>query len=137
MLNVGLMKFMKRGENSGNLVAIESARDIPFEIKRIYYITNVPSNVIRGCHSHTRLHQVLLCLNGSVTIHTQNGNSEKLSTVLSVNSEGLYIGPNIWREMSDFASGTVLLVLASEYYDESDYIRNYEEYLKSTTDFFK
>lgn len=129
------MKFMKFSGEQGALTAIEGTRDIPFEVKRIYYITNVPENARRGFHSHKRLHQVLLCLNGSVTIQVQNGKIVE-EFVLDNPSEGLYIGPNVWREMYNFSPSAVLMVLASEYYDENDYTRDYETYLADVSKIF-
>lgn len=128
MYNCSLIKFKDIIDKYGHLTPIESKLDIPFEIKRIYYITNVEQGVIRGFHSHRKLHQVLICLNGSVKIKTKNPNEEEINE-LNDPSIGLYIGPYVWREMFDFSEGSVLLVLASEYYDEDDYIRNYDFYL--------
>lgn len=128
MYNCGIIKFKNIKDKYGSLVPIESQRDIPFEVKRIYYISDVKSDITRGFHSHRMLHQVLICVNGSVKIRVKNPNEEEIIE-LNENSKGLYIGPLIWREMFDFSEGAVLLVLASEYYDENDYIRNYDFYL--------
>ena len=129
MYNCGLIKFKDFADKYGHLTPIEGNNDIPFEIKRIYYITKVEQGVIRGYHSHKKLHQVLICLNGSVKIRIKNPNEEEV-VELNDQSVGLYIGPMVWREMFDFTEGSVLLVLASEYYDENDYIRNYDFYLQ-------
>jgi dTDP-4-dehydrorhamnose 3,5-epimerase-like enzyme len=128
MYNCTLLKFNDFTDKYGHLTPIEGKSDIPFEIKRVYYITNVQKDVTRGFHSHRKLHQVLLCLNGSIKIRVKNPNEEE---VIELNnpSIGLYIGPLIWREMFDFSEGSVLLVLASDYYNENDYIRNYDFYL--------
>lgn len=112
---------------SGHLTPIEGFKDIPFEIKRIYYITRVPENTIRGFHAHKTLEQVLLCLNGRVKINVSDSFS-KQTFVLDDPARGLYIGSGLWREMYDFSPASVLLVLASEYYTEEDYIRDYREY---------
>lgn len=129
MYNCSLIKFKDITDKYGHLTPIESKIDIPFEIKRVYYITKVEQGVTRGFHSHRKLHQVLICLNGSIKIRVKNPNDEE---VIELNdaSVGLYIGPHVWREMFDFTEGSVLLVLASEYYNEDDYIRNYDFYLK-------
>lgn len=127
MYNCGLIKFKNFRNKDGSLVPIESNKDIPFSIKRIYYISKVKENITRGFHSHKMLHQVLICVNGSVKIRVKNPNEEEIIE-LNDNSMGLYIGPMIWREMFDFSEDAVLLVLASEYYDENDYIRNYDFY---------
>ena len=129
MYNCSLIKFRDITDKYGHLTPIEAKVDIPFEIKRIYYITKVEQGVTRGFHSHRRLHQVLVCLNGSVKIRTKNPNEEEI-VELNDSSVGMYIGPYVWREMFDFTEGSVLLVLASEYYDEDDYIRNYDFYLE-------
>lgn len=135
MYNCAKIKFKKFLDKYGALTPIEAKNDIPFEIKRVYYITKVEENVTRGFHSHKKLHQVLLCLNGSVKIRVKNSQEEEI-VELNDSSVGLYIGPMIWREMFDFSEGAVLLVLASEYYDESDYIRNYDFYLDEANKFF-
>lgn len=124
-----MLKFKDIVDSYGHLTPIESRIDIPFEIKRVYYITGVQQKVTRGFHSHRKLHQVLICLNGSVKIRTKNPNEEEIFELNSP-SVGLFIAPYVWREMFDFTEGSVLLVLASEYYDEDDYIRNYDFYLE-------
>ncbi len=133
MFNCGIMKFRKIGskskENFGFLTPIEGNADIPFDIKRIYYIYDVNDDMIRGKHSHKKLHQVLICVNGSVEVRLENYFGEK-TFKLDDPSIGLYVGPDNWREMSNFSEGSVLLVLASEKYDENDYIRDYDEFVK-------
>ncbi|MDF9824987.1 dTDP-4-dehydrorhamnose 3,5-epimerase-like enzyme [Breznakia sp. PF5-3] len=119
----------------GHLTPIESAIDVPFEIKRIYYLTKVPENTTRGFHSHRELQQVLLCLNGSVDIEISTPD-EKEKITLNNPAIGLYIGPMVWREMSNFSPGSVLLVLASEHYAEDEYLRDYDDYLKKATLYF-
>lgn len=136
MLNCSLMKFKCIKDKYGSLTPIEGKNDVPFEIKRVYYITKVEGNVTRGFHSHRRLHQVLICLNGSIKIRLINPEGEEVIE-LKDPSIGLYIGPYIWREMFDFSEGSVLLVLASEYFDEDDYIRNYDFYLEEAKKRFR
>ena len=116
MINTGMLKFKNIDDKYGHLTPIESRNDIPFEIKRVYYITKVEAGVTRGFHSHRKLHQVLVCLNGTVKIRLKNPDEEEV-VELNDPSKGLYIGPYIWREMFDFSEGSVLLVLASEFYD--------------------
>ncbi|MCI9437367.1 MAG: WxcM-like domain-containing protein [Lachnospiraceae bacterium] len=111
----------------GHLTPIEGRKDIPFDIRRIYYITKVPENTIRGFHAHKELQQVLLCLNGTVKISVSDPFEKQIFT-LDNPSKGLYIGPGLWREMYDFSPAAVLLVIASEYYTEDDYIRDYRKY---------
>ncbi|PJI08940.1 MULTISPECIES: sugar 3,4-ketoisomerase [Clostridium] len=135
MFNTALIKLKDITDKYGHLTPIESKIDIPFEIKRVYYITRVEADITRGFHSHRKLHQVLICLNGSVKIRLKNPNGEEV-VELNDPATGLYIGPLIWREMFDFSEGSVLLVLASEYYDEKDYIRNYDFYLEEAKKIF-
>ena len=135
MYNCCMIKFKKIGNKYGSLTPIESKKDLPFRIKRIYYIKNVDEHITRGYHAHKNLHQVLICVNGSVKIRVKNSNAEEIIELNNA-EEGLYIGPLIWREMFDFSADAVLLVLASEYYDESDYIRNYDFYLEEANKLF-
>ena len=130
------ISFQSFGDEKGRLTAIEENRNLPFGIKRIYYITSVPKDVTRRFHSHRRLEQVLLCLNGSVKIRVKTPYEEEI-VLLDNPSEGLYIGHMVWREMFEFSPGAVLLVLASEYYTENDYIRNYDNYLEEAAVYFK
>lgn len=137
MKNVENYNFMKNADPVyGSLTAIEGAVDVPFEVKRVYYIYDVPAGVRRGFHSHMNLHQVLICVHGSVKILTKTP-CEKKITELSENNRGLYIGPMIWREMYDFSEDAVLLVLASEHYAEEDYIRDYTEYEKIASEYWR
>ncbi|MFW2490686.1 sugar 3,4-ketoisomerase [Clostridium chromiireducens] len=128
MYNCSLFKFLSIESNYGNLTPIEELFDIPFDIKRIYYITKVPQDVSRGFHAHRKLHQVLICINGSVKIKLKNPN-EETEIILNDSSVGLYIGPYVWREMYDFSEDAILLVLASDHYNENDYIRNFDFYM--------
>lgn len=121
--------FPPHGDDRGQLVAVEAMKDLPFEIKRVYYIYDTLPGVRRGYHAHLNLQQILLCVNGSCKIHLDNG-TDTAEVTLDKPNEGLYISNDMWREMYDFTPGTVLLVLASEYYDEADYIRNYEDFIK-------
>src|SRR5665648_625366 len=130
MKNCRIINFKKIGNNDiGFLIALEGNREIPFDIKRIYYIYNVPKEIKRGFHAHKRLEQVLICMSGSIKIKADNGNEKKIIELNSPN-KGLYIGPGVWHEMCDFSQNSVLLVLASDYYNEKDYIRDYEKYLE-------
>jgi len=121
--------FPPHGDDRGQLVAIEEMKDLPFEIKRVYYIYDTLPDVRRGFHAHKNLQQILLCVSGSCKIHLDNG-YDTAEVVLDKPNEGLYISNDMWREMYDFTPDAVLLVLASEYYDEADYIRNYDDFLK-------
>lgn len=135
MLNTAIMKFKEIKDKYGCLTPIESEMDIPFGIRRVYYISKVDSEVTRGYHSHRKLHQILICVNGSVKIRLKNPCGEEI-VELNDSSKGLYIGPLIWREMFDFSDEAVLLVLASEHYDVDDYIRNYDFYLDEANNLF-
>lgn len=121
----------------GQLNAIEGGGDIPFDIRRVYYITGVPGNVTRGYHSHRHLEQVLLCPHGSVKIRLKAPGEADEVVSLDDPSTGLYIGHMVWREMFDFTPGTVLLVLASKHYDESDYMRDYDRYVQEAVPYFE
>lgn len=121
--------FQPHGDERGQLVALEEFKDIPFRIKRVYYMYDTVPEVIRGHHAHRRLEQILICIHGSCKIKLDNGKETKV-VLLEKPYEGLYVANNMWREMYDFSSDAVLMVLASELYDESDYIRDYDEFLK-------
>jgi len=121
--------FPPHGDDRGQLVAIEEMKDLPFEIKRVYYIYDTLPDVRRGFHAHKNLQQILLCVSGSCKIHLDNG-YDTAEVVLDKPNEGLYISNDMWREMYDFSSDAVLLVLASEHYDEADYIRDYDTFIE-------
>ena len=123
-----LINFTVRGDYAGNLVPIESGRDIPFEIKRVYYIWGTQQNVVRGKHAHRKLEQVIICTSGSCDFILDNGH-ERTKVHLNNPAVGLHIKSNIWREFTNFSPDCVVMVLASEHYDESDYIRDYKTFL--------
>lgn len=129
MKNVKTIRFKVNDDKWGRLVPIEGNDTVPFDIKRVYYIYDVNEEKRRGFHSHKKLEQVLICVHGSIKILVKTPKEEKV-VVLNNPNKGLYIGNNIWREMFDWEDEAVLLVLASEHYDESDYIRNYDDYVK-------
>ena len=128
-MEIKMYPFPPHGDDRGQLVAIEAMKDLPFEIKRVYYIYDTLPGVRRGFHAHRNLQQILLCVNGSCKIHLDNG-FDTAEVLLDKPNVGLYIANDMWREMYDFTPGAVLLVLASEYYDEADYIRNYDDFIK-------
>lgn len=131
-MEVKMYHFPPHGDDRGQLIAIEEQKDLPFDIKRVYYIYDTLEGVRRGFHAHRNLQQILICVSGSCKIHLDDG-QETAEVLLNDRTQGLYISNNMWREMYDFSEGAVLLVLASEYYDEADYIRNYEDFLKSVS----
>ena len=122
--------FQQHGDERGQLVALEEFKDIPFEIKRVYYMYDTGEGIHRGFHAHKTLKQILICIHGSCKVLLDNGQEKKIVS-LEKPYEGLYISHNMWREMYDFSPDAVLMVLASEYYDESDYIRDYDQFLNS------
>lgn len=124
-----IIRFVPHGDSRGQLIAIEQQKDIPFDIKRVYYMYDTTQGVTRGHHAHKNLQQILICVHGSCKILLDNG-KEKETVILDKPYEGLYVASNIWREMSEFSPDAVLLVLASELYDESDYIRDYDEFIR-------
>ena len=121
-----------RGDHRGNLVAIESAIDVPFDIKRVFYIFGTSPGTNRGVHSHHRTRQYLIALNGSCKVSLDNGFENKIYT-LDDPSIGLLQDTYIWGAMHDFSPDCVLLVLASEGYDADDYIHDYEEFLSEVS----
>ena len=129
MMQVVKYVFQPHGDARGQLVSLEEFNDIPFEIKRVYYMYDTAPNVIRGYHAHKHLEQILVCIHGSCKIRLDNGKESKI-VPLEHPYEGLYVPNNMWREMMDFSNDAVLMVLASELYDENDYIRDYDEFLE-------
>ena len=127
-MKVELINFDILGDERGSLIALEENINIPFDIKRVYYIFGTKENVRRGFHAHKQLKQVAVCLNGSCTILLDNG-EEKKTVLLNSPDKGLIISEMIWHEMFDFSLNCVLMVLTSELYDKEDYIRIYEEFL--------
>lgn len=121
--------FKSHNDARGKLVALEACKDVPFPIRRVYYIYDTSSDAVRGLHAHKSLEQVLICIHGSCKVLLDNG-TEKEVISLTKPDEGLYISNNMWREMFDFSPDAVLMVLASQHYDESDYIRDYRQFLE-------
>lgn len=114
---------------SGGLTFLEGDRHVPFAIKRVYFIHGVPSGSRRGAHAHLALHQVLVAANGSFEVILDDGTTRR-SFVLGDPNQGLYICPMIWRELVGFSEGAVCLAIASEYFSENDYVRDYAHYLQ-------
>lgn len=121
--------FQQHGDERGMLVALEEFSDIPFEIKRVYYMYDTKEGVHRGFHAHKCLEQILICIHGSCKVLLDNGSDKKIVS-LEKPYEGLYVSNNMWREMYDFSADAVLMVLASEVYKEEDYIRDYDTFLQ-------
>jgi len=127
-MNACLHEIPAHEDSRGSLIAIEGMRTLPFPISRAYYIYNTIPGIRRGAHAHKELKQIMISVSGSCKILVDDGR-EKNDFVLDSPHTGLFVGPGNWREMYDFSPDCVLLVLASEYYTESDYIRNYEDFL--------
>lgn len=117
----------------GQLQFIEEERHVPFPIRRIYYSTGVKTGVVRGRHAHRSLEQVLVCLSGRIRLDIDSG-TVKESCVLDDPSTGVYVGPRMWHTMTWLEDASVLLVMASSFYDEADYMRSYEEFLRFVTE---
>ena len=124
-----LLHFRVRGDHSGSLVALEKGEDFPFDIKRVYYIWGTDKDAVRGKHAHRKLEQVIVCTSGSCDFILDDGH-ERVTVHLDKPSQGLHIKSNIWREFTNFSPDCVVMVLASEHYDEADYIRDYEVFKK-------
>lgn len=123
-----LVQLNKIHNRAGNITIIENNLDIPFEVKRIYYLYDIPNNETRGGHAHKELYQLIIGASGSFNINLNDGVNDK-TIFLNRPDCGLLIVPGIWRDLSDFSSGSVCLVFASEMYSENDYIRDYDEFL--------
>ena len=126
-MNFKLIDFHIFGDERGSLVSLEANKNIPFDIKRVYYIFDTKNDIVRGKHAHKNLQQILIAISGSCKVLVDN-KKEKQIFGLSNPAKGLYIENNVWREMFEFSKDCVLLVLASEIYNKEDYIFNYEEY---------
>jgi hypothetical protein len=128
-MQIKIIDIPKIENTLGNIAVIENDV-LPFEIKRVYYLYDIPSSANRGGHSHIKLQQVLIAISGSFDVVLKDGISERKIT-LNKPDKGLLIESNIWRELENFSSGSVCLVLASNIFSEEDYIRDYNEFLKS------
>lgn len=127
VFNCSILKLPKIHNRAGNITAIEENINIPFDIKRIYYLYDIPGGESRGGHAHKILKQLLVAVNGSFDVLLDDGINKK-SYTLNQSYNGLYIVSGIWRELSNFSSGAICLVLASDVYDKNDYIRNYLDF---------
>lgn len=123
------IEFQDLSDQRGGLISIEKI--VPFEIKRLYYLFNQNKDILRGRHAHKNLEQIIIPIHGSFDLIIDDG-KHKSSLVMNNPKQGLYVCPMIWRDLTNFSSDAVCLVLASQCYDEADYIRNYEEFLYAT-----
>ncbi|EKR65343.1 MULTISPECIES: FdtA/QdtA family cupin domain-containing protein [Leptospira] len=129
--NSGYIYLKKvRDDRDGNLIILEGAKDVPFEIKRIYYINNLENSVsVRGQHAHKEIEQVIFCVSGSFTLKLDDGKA-KQAILMNKDNVGVLLGKMLWHTMENFSSGCILLVVASDYYREDDYIRNYSDFIR-------
>ena len=129
LFNCHVIEIPKIADARGNLSFIEGGVHIPFDIKRVYYLYDVPGGSYRGSHAHKNLHQFVVAISGSFDIVLDDGKDKKRFH-LNRSYSGLYVCPMMWRDLDNFSSGSVCMVLASARYDETDYIRNHEEFVK-------
>lgn len=123
-----IIELPKITDQRGNLTFIESGRHMPFEMKRIYYLYDVPGGAARAAHGHRNLHQLMISLSGSFDVTLDDGKEKKVFH-LNRSYYGLYIPPMMWRDLDNFSSAAVCMVVASDFYDESDYFRDYNDFL--------
>lgn len=124
-----IIEFDKHhSERKGNLTVIENGETLPFDVKRVYYLYDVPAGEARGSHAHRTLEQLMVAASGSFSVTLDDGRNKK-TFFLNRPNQGLYIKPGMWRDLADFCSGAVCMVLASELYSEDDYIRDYDDFL--------
>lgn len=116
-------------DQKGNLTVVENDKTVPFPVKRVYYLYDVPGGESRGAHAHKNLKQLIVAASGSFSVTLDDG-KVKRTFMLNRPYQGLLVAPGIWRDLYDFSSGAICLVLASEPYDAKDYIRDYDEYLR-------
>ena len=128
-MNYKLINMQIFGDERGKLVSLEGCKNIPFDIKRVYYIFDTLPNQNRGMHAHKNMEQIIIAMDGACQFILDDGKNKE-SVWLNRPEVGLYIGKNMWREMRHFSYGCKLMVLAIDYYDEKEYIRDYDEFLK-------
>lgn len=129
-MNIKIIPLQVHGDDRGSLISLEEENNIPFEIKRVYYMFNTKNDVRRGLHAHRRLKQVAIAVRGSCRFVLDDGR-ERIEVVLDNPAQGLLIDSCLWREMYDFSEDCVLMVLADSHYDENDYIRDYGKFLET------
>lgn len=125
------LQFTQHGDDRGQLIALEAlSEQVPFEVNRVYYIFDTTPGTVRGNHAHKNLKQVLICVSGACTIVSEMPDGTKIENRLDWPNRGLLIEGLVWRQMKNFSKDAVLIVLASEHYDEADYIRDYNQFKK-------
>jgi dTDP-4-dehydrorhamnose 3,5-epimerase-like enzyme len=133
-MTIPIIQLHTHGDERGQLVALEQQRNVPFEIRRVYYLFATRPGVHRGQHAHRRLNQLAVALRGSVTILLDHGQGPQ-QVVLNNPSQGLLLGPMVWRDLHDFSADCVVMVLADQLYDPQDYILDYDEFLRQARAF--
>lgn len=128
--SVKMLSFPQKGDERGHLVVVEGMQDIPFDIKRIFYIYGSDANVVRGKHANKKSHFVLINVAGRSKIKVLDGKGNEATFSLNRPHTGIYLPPMIWKDMYDFSDDSVLLCLSSEHYDAEEYIRNYDEFVR-------
>lgn len=125
----GIFELPVVHDSRGNLTFVEAGLHVPFEIKRVYYLYDVPGGAERGGHGHRELHQLIISMSGSFDVHLDDGLQQR-SHHLNRSYQGLYVPPMVWRDIDNFSSGSVCMVLASDHFDEADYYRDYDEFVR-------
>lgn len=125
-----ILNLKKMSDPKGNLTPIEGGTDVPFEIQRVYYTYDIPGGETRGGHAHVHLQEFIVAASGSFDVALDDG-KDRASFFLNRSYYGLYVPPMVWRELGNFSSGSVCLVLASAHYDETDYIRDYDDFVRA------
>lgn len=125
-----LIQLPKIEDSRGNLTFVEGGNHIPFDIKRVYYLYDVPGDASRAAHGHRNLHQLMIAMSGSFDVTLDDG-FEKRTFHLNRSYFGIYIPPMLWRDLDNFSSGSVCMVLASDYYNEDDYFRNRDDFIRA------
>lgn len=128
VFDCSIIDVSKINNEAGNITVIENGLNIPFDVKRVYYLYDVPGGEARGGHAHYELQQYLIAASGSFDVILDDGNNRR-TVILNRPNVALHVVPGLWRELDNFSSGSICLVLASHIYEESDYIRGYEEFL--------
>lgn len=129
-MNYEIIELPRIIDPRGNLSVAEETRNIPFDIKRVYFVYDVPAGESRGGHAHKECKEFIIAVSGSFTLNLE-ANGEKVSLLLNKPYQGVLVNEGIWRTLDDFSSGAVVLVLASDFFDEDDYIRDYDEFINS------
>jgi dTDP-4-dehydrorhamnose 3,5-epimerase-like enzyme len=128
-MQIKLIQLQKHGDERGSLVALEDQKNVPFQIRRVYYLFGTGAGVRRGFHAHRQLNQLAIVVRGSCRFHLDDGR-ERIDLLVDNPAQGLLLPPMLWHEMYDFSEDCVLMVLADAHYDESDYVRSHNEFLE-------